>query len=319
MPWKRTLLWMPVLAMALSGCSIKKIAMNKLGDALASGGTAFASDDDPELIKAAAPFSLKLMESVLTENPRHERVLLAAASGFTQYAYAFVQQEADELASIDFAAGTARRHRARDLYLRARDYGLRGLEVRYPGFGHAIRLEPEKATRGKNQTDVPLLYWTAVSWAAAIALSKDDPELVSDLPSVEAMIDAALALEPTYEHGAIHSFLITYEASRQGGEGDPALRSRRHFEEALALSGGQQAGPFVALAEAVAVQKQDRREFESLLQRALAVDPNARSEWRLVNRIMQRRARWLLSRTDELILPPIAEEKLKTSALQPEP
>ncbi len=299
---------MPLLAIALSGCSIKKLAVNKLGDALAGGGTTFASDEDPELVKSAAPFSLKLMESVLAESPRHQKLLFAASSGFTQYAYAFVQQEADELASTDFAAATALRLRARGLYLRARDYGLRGLEARHPGFGVAIKLEPEKAVRGTQRADVPLLYWTAVSWAAAISLSKDNPDLVADLPTVEVLIDRALALDPIYEHGAIHNFLITYEMSRQGGVGEPAARSRRRFEEALALTCGQQAGPFVALAEAVAIQKQNRQEFEALLQRALAVDVNARPEWRLANLVMQRRARWLLARVDELILPPLSEK-----------
>ena len=82
---------MLLLSLAGSGCSIKRLAVNKLGNALASGGTTFAADDDPELVKAAAPFSLKLMETLLAENPRHEGLLLASASGFTQYAFAFVQ------------------------------------------------------------------------------------------------------------------------------------------------------------------------------------------------------------------------------------
>src|SRR3974390_3799716 len=84
-----------------SGCSIRRMAINKVGDALASGGTTFASDDDPELVKAAVPFSLKLMESLLEESPQHKGLLLASASGFTQYAYAFVQQDADELKEKD--------------------------------------------------------------------------------------------------------------------------------------------------------------------------------------------------------------------------
>src|SRR6185436_3828305 len=52
-----------------SGCSIRHYALNKVADALAQSGTTFSSDDDPELIKTAAPFSLKLMESLLAENP----------------------------------------------------------------------------------------------------------------------------------------------------------------------------------------------------------------------------------------------------------
>src|SRR5262245_47770087 len=54
--WRKVLLCMTLLAGVGSGCSIKKIAMNKVGDALASGGATFAADDDPELIKSAAPF-----------------------------------------------------------------------------------------------------------------------------------------------------------------------------------------------------------------------------------------------------------------------
>jgi predicted anti-sigma-YlaC factor YlaD len=39
-----------------------------------------------------------------------------------------------------------------------------------------------------------------------------------------------------------------------------------------------------------------------LLKQALAIDPDARPEWRLSNIVMQRRARWLLSREEELFV-----------------
>jgi len=290
------------LAVAGSGCSVKRVAVNKVGDALAGSGTTFASDDDPELIKAAVPFSLKLMESLLSESPRHEELLLATASGFTEYAYAFVQQDADEMEDKDLAAAEEMRGRARRLYLRARNYGLRALEVRHKGFEKALRADPKQAVRVATVKDVPRLYWTALAWAAAISLSKDNPDLIAEQPMVEAMVDRALALNESFDNGAIHTFLITYEMSRPGGTGDPAARSRQHFERALALSGGQQAGPMVSFAEAVCVQKQDLQQFESLLHRALAINPDAKPEWRLVNLIMQRRAKWLLSRTDQLFL-----------------
>jgi predicted anti-sigma-YlaC factor YlaD len=48
------------------------------------------------------------------------------------------------------------------------------------------------------------------------------------------------------------------------------------------------------------VEKQNKAEFRSLLERALAVNPEAAPEARLVNLVMQRRAKWLLARTDEL-------------------
>jgi predicted anti-sigma-YlaC factor YlaD len=290
------------LAVVGSGCSIKRVAVNKVGSALAGSGTTFASDDDPELVKAAVPFSLKLMEGLLNQSPRHEGLLLATASGFTEYAYAFVQQDADELEDKDLAAAEEMRGRARRLFLRARNYGLRGLEVRHKGFEKALRADPKQAVRAARVKDVPLLYWTAVSWAGAISLSKDNPDLIAEMPVVEAMMDRALELNEAFDDGAIHGFLITYEMSRPGGTGDPAARSRQHFERALALSKGMQAGPIVSFAESVCVQKQDLKQFESLLHQALAINPDAKPEWRLVNLVMQRRAKWLLSRTDQLFL-----------------
>lgn len=301
-----------VLVLPGAGCSIRKLAVNKLGDALAGGGTTFASDDDPELVKAAVPFSLKLMESLLAENPRHEGLLLAAASGFTEYSYAFVQEEADEIEDTNRAAAKEMRTRARKLCLRARDYGLRGLELRHPGFRQALRKDPKAAAGSAAARDVPLLYWTAAAWASAVSNAKDDPDLVAELPIVEALIDRALALNEAYGDGSIHSFLITYELSRPLGADQAVARSRRHFERAVELSKGQLAGPFVSLAEAVSVQTQNYKEFKTLLERALAVDVNARPEWRLENTVMQRRAKWLLGRADELFLKTDTEPESKS-------
>ena len=291
------------LCVGLGGCStIKHTAASQLSDALAGSGTVFASDNDPELVRAAAPFSLKLMESLLSVNPEHRGLLLAAASGFTEYSYAFVQQDADELAEKDFAASRALRDRARRLYLRARDYGLRGLDTTHPGFTQKLRSDPAAAVRTAGVDDVPLLYWTAAAWGAAIALSKDNADLIADQALVEALIDRALELNERFDYGAIHGFLITYEMARQGAAGEPAARARKHFARAMELGEGGQAGPLVNLAEAVALARQDRPEFEALLRRALAIEADARPEWRLLNLTMQRRARWLLGRADELFL-----------------
>jgi predicted anti-sigma-YlaC factor YlaD len=291
-----------LFGLAGNGCSIRRYALNQVSNALAGSGATFASDDDPELVQAAAPFSLKLMESLLAENPTHSGLLTAAASGFTQYAYAFVQQEADETEPKDLAAAEALRARARRLYLRAKGYGLRGLEVKHPGFTRSLSANPKAAARIAVKADVPLLYWTAASWASAISLSKDNPEIVGQIPAMEALVDRAVELDESYADGAIHNFMISYEMSRPGAGGDPAARARKHFERALVLSHGTDASPFVALAEAVTIQKQNVKEFESLLKQALAINPDARPDNRLVNTVMQRRARWLLSRKAELFL-----------------
>lgn len=291
-----------------TGCSVKRLAINQLGDALSNGGGTFATDDDPDLIRDAAPFSLKLMESLLVEAPEHRELLQALASGFTQYAYAFAQHPADELEEKDLAVASAGRARAKRLYLRARNYGLRGLEVKHPGFEKLLRANPATAVRVTRKADVHLLYWTAAAWAAGISLSKDSPDAIADLPLAAALIDRALVLDEKFDHGAIHSFLITFELARPGAGPDAVAKSRQHFKQAVELSGGNQAGPYVSLAENVAVKQQNAAEFKALLDQALAVKVDARPEWRLLNTIMQRRARWLLGRMDELILPALPPE-----------
>ena len=289
-----------LIALALSGCSIRQYALSRTADTLATSGTSFATDDDPELIQDAAPFSLKLMDSVLAETPTHVGLLTAAAKNYTQYAYAFVQQEGERLEDTDVAGATQRFERARRLYARARDYALRGLESAHPGINLTLEKTPRAALVQSTRSDVPLLYWNAVSSGAWISLSKDNPSAVAQLPVVEALIDRALALDEAWDAGAIHTFLISFEASRAHRSGDPAVPARKHFERAVQLTNGQQAAPFVALAESVAVTQQDRAQFEKLLKQALAIDVDARPQWRLANVVMQRRARWLLSRTDQL-------------------
>jgi predicted anti-sigma-YlaC factor YlaD len=119
------------------------------------------------------------------------------------------------------------------------------------------------------------------------------------------MIDRALALDETWDAGAIHSFLITFEMGRATGEGDPAERARRHFERAVELSRGRSAGPFLTYAESVCVEQEDRAQFKGLVQRALAIDPDDDPPTRLANIIAQRRGQWLLARIDKLFLPPL--------------
>jgi len=304
---RKSLAGITVLALVAcsSGCSVQRFAANKIGDTLASSGTTYSSDNDPELIGEALPFSLKLMESVLASTPEHRGLLVATSAGFTQYAYAFVQQQADATALEDTDRAWTGWNRARRLYLRARDYGLRGLDVAVPGFSSQLRADQAAAVQRASAAEVDLLYWTAVSWVAAISLGKDDPSLVAELPLVSAMIDRALTLDEGWDRGAIHSFLITYSMARPDAGPEAAARARRHYDRAVELSQGKAAGPHVSWAEAVCLPQEDRACFEQAIAAATRINPDDDPATRLVNIIMQRRAAWLSANLDRWILPPI--------------
>jgi predicted anti-sigma-YlaC factor YlaD len=290
-----------VVATLLPACSIRKTAVNKLGDALAESGSTFASDDDPELVGDAIPFGLKTMESLLAESPRHRGLLLATCSGFVQYAYGWIQLEADYVEEESLAQATHMRERARRMYLRARDYGLRGLEADDPDLRAELAQDPVAALEKTKQRDVPLLYWTAAAWAGAMALKINDSEVSADQPIVEALARRALALDPSWERGSIHEFLVSWESGRStiGGSKEKALE---HYQEALRLSGNLKASPYVTYAESICVPEQDRAAFTTSLEKALAVDASEPNDQRLVNILVQKRARWLLERVDEYFI-----------------
>lgn len=287
-------------AVCLTGCLGGVPARRAAADLFTATAQSYASDDDPVLVGEASPFGLKLIDSLLLRDPDNAQLLLAGARSYAQYAFGFVQQPGDE--AEDKNLELAQRHfdRARNLYRRAMAYGWRGLELEYPKVQEKLHRDLPGTLKQFERADVPLLYWTALSLGALINLSKDNAELVAEVPVMEGLMDRALALDESFEAGAIHQFLIGYEMNRRNRKGEPSKLARDHFYRAVQLSQGRQAACFVILAETVAVREQNRAEFEHLLNTALKIDSNAVPGWRLANLLWQQRARWLLGRKDHL-------------------
>jgi predicted anti-sigma-YlaC factor YlaD len=193
------------------------------------------------------------------------------------------------------------RARAKKLYLRALDYGLRSFEVDFPGFRDRLRADPDAALAKTTRKQVPQLYYTAAAWGAAFALTKHDSDLSADQRLIEKLMQRALVLDEGWEKGSLHEFFITWEGGR-ASVGGSLEKAKMHFERAKQLSGGQRVSPFVTYAEVVSVGTQNKKEFVALLNEALAVDISKAPDQKLANVIARRRARWLLSRVDELFV-----------------
>lgn len=294
-----TALVLTLLAGTVSGCSLKKMAVNTVASTLSESGTTFTSDEDLQLVGDAIPFALKLYESLLESVPDHQGLLLSTCSSFTQYSYGYVETEAEALPSARRSESRELRDRALKLYLRARRYCLRAMNERFgDGTAELLLQNPEQAIRKAKRADVPLLYWTAASWGAAISLGIDRPDLAIDLPTVRVLAERALALDPDWSKGALHELFITLDSLPEALGGSPA-RAKERFARAVEVQKGMSPGPYVALATGVAVPSQDRAEFERLLKEALAIDPEQDPSNRLAVLITQKRARLLLERIDE--------------------
>ena len=305
-PRPSTSVWLPlaVFPLLLTGCSVKKMAMNSVANSLSGGGTgAYLTDDDPILVGEALPFSLKLMETILLETPQHRELLIAAGSGFTLYAHAYVLQparRAEVLGPFPVQAGPGPCKEAIPAGKRLRGEGL-GTPCSRNSPGVA-RKDPVAAAAQLKREAVPAMYWYAAASGSAVSADKNDMDLVADLPVVSALLDRALALDEGWSQGAIHELLMVLEASGSMGSGGGSPKAEEHFRRAMELNEGRSIGPLVSMAETVCVQEQDRDRFLDFLDRALAFDVDAHPETRLANLISQGHARWLLSQADLLFV-----------------
>lgn len=302
----------PLVVALIAGAAcgtVKRSAIRSVADTISASGTTFTSHNDPELIEGALPFALTLYESLLASIPRHEPLLTATCAAYTQYAYGFVQVHAEETQFDDYDRSKYFTQRALNLTLRARDYCWRGLEVRFRGITPRLKANPVAAVTQADRSRVPLLYWSAASLGAAISLGGlDHPELLIDWPVVRALGERALALNETWGDGAIHELLMTVESQGEALGGSEE-RARRHFARAVEIQNGLSPSPYLGLALGLVKAKQDRGEFQRLLEQALAIDPDKNPDSRLVTLIMQKRARFLQAHVDDLFL---EEERPRT-------
>ncbi len=285
-----------------------------MASAITETAGSYASDNDPEFVRLAAPSTLKMIEMLLEEQPRNEGLLEAACRGFTQYSYAFLQVDAELAPPSEGVRAAELRRRARAMYVRAADYCWRALEIRHPGVRAAIAADPEHAASSMTVADVPLIYWLGGAWGGELNLDDRQLQRLTELVAIRVMLTRALALDEAWEQGALHEAFIVLDGMSPllGGS---STRARQHFDKAVALSEGQSAFAYVALASGVSVRAGDRAEFDRLLKAALAIDVNARPSLRLANLVAQRRARGLLADASRLF----PGRPVSGSARQPAP
>lgn len=279
-----------LLLIALAGCSPKQMALNRMAKAMASASSVYETDNDPEFVRVAAPSTLKTVEMLLTQSPKHQDLLLTACSGFTQYSYGFLHVES-QLKAADVALSTDLRTRAGKMYQRARGYCLRGLQARHPAFTlPALAADATAALRGTTAADVPWLYWTAAAWGAELSLAPSQLTRVAELAGVRALLNRAKALDDRWGDGAIYEGLIAFDGLPPLLGGSPAA-ARADFEKAMELSNRKSVFAYVALSETMT----DPAEKKRLLEQAIAVDVSTLASRRLTNLIAQRYARALLT------------------------
>jgi hypothetical protein len=288
MQWIR---WVPAVALLpiLTGCGmLRGAATSALAPMASQMSASLQEQTDPDLVRDGAPALILVLDGFASSAPDNPEILLAAANARVGYAAAFI----DRTEAV----------RARDLYARARDYGLAAL-ARNARFGAAVSgpIDTfEASLAGFGKSDVPALYTTAMAWMGWILNSGGAMEAVAQLSRPVAMMRRVMALDPLHERGGPHLFFGIYYAVQPRGAGGDLAASRRHFEQAMATAGEKALLPRVAFAEFFARYSLDQELFVKTLRAAVdSRDLDDPPGLRLTNAVARRRAKALLPMAEE--------------------
>jgi predicted anti-sigma-YlaC factor YlaD len=291
----------------LASCDTNKLAVRAVADALASSGSggssgsAFTRDDDPILVADALPTFIKTLELVLDQVPDHDGLCLTTGSVIIMYASAFVMDRASMLGDEEIDKKDSEYKRAKSLFLRGRDYILRALEHRHPGFLQALLDGNEKGSVGRcGKEDMDYLYWATLGWVAAFSADTFDFELQFTVPKAERMMARVAELDSGYASGAAWDFYASYYAGVPESMGGDRAKAKEAWKKGFAYNKGQTPGPWLTYALTFSLPEGNKEEFRDCLNKALAIDVNAHPESRLQSVLAQQKARWYLDRIDSL-------------------
>jgi len=251
--------------------------------------------DHPKIVSLYFEKKIKSLERKKSLSTEEKRLLLKTK---VEYGFGVLLEESDRILDNDYNLGVKKSQEAYIVFSDAKKVGNSILIISYPKFDSWLSGETDLQFKINDVSD---LYWLAAAYGGAIKSSRGNPFDVVNLPVVKKLLITAIALDPKWGKGALYSAMMSYTSSRPDLFGDALIDSVSSFyEKALIASDSLDASLFVSYAELIDKKFQDRDAFEKKLDLVLNMDVEKDKDFRLSNIIAQERAKWLLSKTDEI-------------------
>jgi hypothetical protein len=271
----------------LSGClPSKKLTVGAAGTLLEDVANASSKQSDLKTIQEGMPAYLMLMDGMIEAWPDNERILIAAARGYSSYVSLLGEDQDKEYAKLLLGKG--------------KRYALQSLELR--GLKDPLQRPPDQFREDLKvlgKKDVPYLFWSATCWASWINLNLDSIEALAELPRVEWMMQRVLELDEGFYYGGPHLFMGVLLASKPGIAGGDLQKAKAHFLRAFDLGQGKFLMAYIYYADAYARKVLDKELFTSTLQSVLEAPVDRPPELTLLNTVAKKRAKELLGRAGE--------------------
>jgi hypothetical protein len=274
---------------SLSCGVVNTVAVNATTNIVDYGLEAIFEESDLDFAEKAIPGNLTLIEALYRAKDKDDdHLAFLLVQGYSGYTLGFVED-------VDV-------ERAKVLYARARDYGLKSLK-KNKQFEEAFDQDQaafKKSLEQFDNEDVPMIFWTANAWGNLINVSISDPEVLGDLPKVNAMMEFVLKHNEGYFYGSAHLYFATILATTPKNLGGKPDSARYHFEKCFEIGKNLFVLPHLYMAKSYCVQMQDKELFQKLLTTIEEASLDSLPEQRLVNAIAKKKARKLSEKIDEL-------------------
>lgn len=285
-----------VSVLGAPGCAdfMAEIAANQAAKVLVKAARSFETEPDPWLAYHGGLSQLKFAEGALEASPENEDLLVLVARNYTQFAFAFLQDEAE---TAPEAERETARQRAMEFHKRARAFISRRMSLDIEDFDRALMSAGDRFDQILTLLDpeehVAPMYWLGFAWWNLIALGDDDPVLVADLPRVHAIMKWVHSVAPDYDAGGAETYFALSELRLARQEGASLEAAKARFDAAVAATQGKALMVKALYARYYCRAAGDREAYLRLLQDVQDAPADALPERRLMNALAKQRAvRW---------------------------
>jgi hypothetical protein len=310
------------IAAALTACDMGRLTVNTTAKVLKRAQPSLKMESDYELAARAVPATLKTVEGFWNVSPDNEILTGLLTEGYCQYGTAFVEDEWEIAVFAKDLERTAELNaRSTKIFVRCLNYALRtlGKEWQEKLFKDTDTVNAliAKADAGKRDA----LMWAAYALGSIINHNLNDVEIIAFLPTVKAMFQRIIELDAKTKwpvtkdgkpdcagtnadkcvyHALPHvalGMLMSAAGKDLGGNVEGATK---HFQDAIAATGGRMLLPKTLYGYRVGKMTQDKKLFRDTLLEVLATPPSIWPEQRLATELAQRRARRYLKLEKEI-------------------
>jgi tetratricopeptide (TPR) repeat protein len=299
--------WLILCVLGLAACSPKAMIVGQITDLVDNGITAYERDADLDFMEKAIPANIKLLEAMLANSPDDRQLMTVLSRLYGSYAFGFVETRFEEaLYGVHLSDTEARERDALEgqvnrYYEKGVGYALMALEKSVPGATEAFQkvttITPYLDRLGREE--VAPLFWYGFNLGAWVNHNLDSVTAISHAHVARAVMERVLELDPAYNHGGAHLFLLAYFGSRSPMMGGNQEKALVHYQQVKTIAGDNYLLADLFYGRFCLHQQQDREGFVDTMQR-IANHPAGESEVSLYNAIAGRRATVYLAAVDIL-------------------